>query len=97
MATFDAGELDPVIHGRMRLGIMAHLSNAQSAHFSELKRVLQATDGNLSGNLRTLEEAGYISSEKFFMSRRPVTQFTITEAGRAAFGRYLDVLANLLN
>lgn len=97
MAIFDAAELDPVIHGRMRLGIMAHLSGAQTAHFSELKRVLHATDGNLSSNLRTLEEAGYINSDKSFLSRRPVTRFTMTEAGRAAFAHYLDVLAKLLN
>jgi DNA-binding HxlR family transcriptional regulator len=97
MIAFDVGELDPVIHGRLRLGIMAYLSSAQTAPFSELKQLLQASDGNLSSNLRTLEEAGYLVSEKAFVSRRPVTRFTMTEAGRKAFAGYLDAVAKLLN
>jgi DNA-binding transcriptional ArsR family regulator len=65
MPPFDVGQLDDVIHGRLRLGIMAYLAqNIEVAEFNELKDVLEATQGNLSVHLRKLEDAGYVSIEK---------------------------------
>ena len=62
MPAFNAGQLDEVIHGRLRLGIMAYLAqNTEVAEFTELKDLLQATQGNLSVHLRKLEDAGYVS------------------------------------
>ncbi|MBU3969990.1 MAG: transcriptional regulator, partial [Alphaproteobacteria bacterium] len=57
MGLADLGRIDEVIHGRMRLGIMVYLSDADSADFTELKTVLEATQGNLSVHLKKLEEA----------------------------------------
>ena len=62
--SFDIGKLDDVTHGRMRLGIMAFLANAEVADFNELKAILEATQGNLSAHLRKLEDAGYIAIER---------------------------------
>ena len=97
MAAFDIGRLDDVIHGRMRLGIMAYLANAEAADFNELKAALEATQGNLSIHLRKLEEAGYIAIEKSFLGRKPLTRARLTDAGRQAFTEYLDAIANLLD
>ena len=97
MAAFDIGRLDDVIHGRMRLGIMAYLANAEVADFNELKAVLEATQGNLSIHLRKLEEAGYIAIEKSFLGRKPLTRARLTEAGRNAFADYLDAISRLLD
>lgn len=94
---FDIGRIDEVIHGRMRLGIMAYLSTAECADFNTLKARLQATDGNLSVHLRKLEEAGFVAVTKSFQDRRPLTQARITEAGRAAFVAYLDAMAGLVS
>jgi DNA-binding MarR family transcriptional regulator len=96
VARFDVGSLDEVIHGRMRLGIMAYLADTDAADFNELKALLQATQGNLSVHLRKLEEAGYITIEKSFLGRKPLTRARITEKGRAAFEAYLRALAKLL-
>ena len=96
MAAFDIGKLDDVIHGRMRLGIMAHLADAEVADFSTLKTLLEATQGNLSIHLRKLEEAGYISIDKSFVDRKPLTRARMTEAGRKAFAAYLDAIAKLV-
>jgi DNA-binding MarR family transcriptional regulator len=96
MAAFDIGRLDDVIHGRMRLGIMAYLANAEVADFNELKAALEATQGNLSIHLRKLEEAGYIEIEKSFLGRKPLTRARLTDAGRRAFAGYLDAIAKLL-
>jgi DNA-binding MarR family transcriptional regulator len=96
VAAFDIGEIDDVIHGRMRLGIMAYLVNAEVADFNELKAVLSATQGNLSIHLRKLEDAGYITIEKSFFGRKPLTQARLAEKGRKAFVGYLDAIARLV-
>lgn len=90
------GQIDDVIHGRLRLGIMTYLANAEIADFTELANVLEATRGNLSVHLRKLEDAGYISIEKSFLDRKPLTQARITKTGRAAFKAYVKAIADLL-
>lgn len=96
MNAFDVGKLDDVIHGRMRLGIMAYLAENEVADFNELKALLEATQGNLSVHLRKLEEAGYIGIEKSFMGRKPLTRARITGAGRKAFAAYLEAISKLV-
>jgi DNA-binding MarR family transcriptional regulator len=96
MAAFDIGRIDDVIHGRMRLGIMAYLADADVADFNALKAALQATQGNLSIHLRKLEDAGYIEIEKSFFGRKPLTRARITKAGRKAFATYLEAMAKLI-
>ena len=96
MSSFDIGKLDDVIHGRMRLGIMAYLANADAADFNELKALLQATQGNLSVHLRKLEEADYIAIEKSFLGRKPLTRARITDKGKSAFKAYLEALGKLI-
>lgn len=96
MTGFDIGQIDDVIHGRMRLGIMAYLADAETADFNELKALLQATQGNLSVHLRKLEEAEYIVIEKSFLNRKPLTRATITRKGREAFAAYLEALGKLI-
>ena len=97
MGAFDIGKIDDVIHGRMRLGIMAYLADAEAADFTELKNLLEATQGNLSIHLRKLEDAGYISIEKSFFNRKPLTRARITDAGRKAFREYLQAIAKLID
>ena len=94
---FDIGALDDVIHGRLRLGIMAILAGAGGAEFGELKTRLQATDGNLSVHLRKLEEAGYVAIDKAFAGKKPVTRVAMTKAGRKAFVAYLDAIGRLVD
>ena len=96
MAGFDIAHIDDVIHGRMRLGVMAYLANAEVADFNELKGVLQATQGNLSVHLRKLEDAGYVAIDKSFLGRKPLTRIRITPAGRDAFAGYLTAIARLV-
>lgn len=93
---FDISRIDEVIHGRIRLGIMAFLSGAETADFISLKAKLQTTDGNLSVHLRKLEEAGFVRVDKSFKGRKPLTEASLTEAGRAAFVAYLDAMSQLL-
>jgi DNA-binding MarR family transcriptional regulator len=94
---FNTNTLDPVIHGRVRLGMMAFLASVQSASFVELKARLEASDGNLSTHLRKLEDAGYVQVNKQFQGRKPLTMVSLSEAGRKAWIGYLDHMQSLLN
>jgi len=96
VAPFEIDKIDDVIHGRVRLGIVAYLASAEVADFNELKERLQVTQGNLSVHLRKLEEAGYVDIEKSFLGRKPLTRARLTRAGRKAFGSYLDAMRTLV-
>ena len=93
---FDHNDIDDVIHGRLRLGIMAYLSCVSSAIFGELKVKVGATDGNLSTHLRKLEEAGYVRIEKRFVGKRPQTRVFLTDEGRVGWVRWLDRMGALM-
>lgn len=96
MASFDIGKLDDVIHGRVRLGVMAYLADAGVADFTELKNLLDVTQGNLSVHLRKLEEVNYVSIDKSFLDRKPLTRVRMTDAGRVAFAAYLEAIGKLV-
>ena len=96
MPDFDVTAIDEVIHGRLRLGILSYLSETGVADFATLKAKLKASDGNLSGHVRKLEDAGYVAIAKSFAGRKPQTHVRLTEAGRTAFLAYLAVIENLL-
>ena len=96
MPSFDIGKIDDVIHGRLRLGVMAYLAEAEVASFNELKAVLQVTQGNLSIQLRTLEDAGYIEIDKSFLGRKPLTRARLTAVGRKAFAAYIEAIGKLV-
>ncbi|MFL6235024.1 MAG: transcriptional regulator [Thermoanaerobaculia bacterium] len=83
-------DLDRVIHERMRLGIVSALAVNDHLSFNDLKKLLKTTDGNLSVHARKLEEAGYITCEKYFEGRMPKTEYRLTAPGRRALERYLD-------
>jgi DNA-binding MarR family transcriptional regulator len=93
---FDTDNIDEIIHGRVRLGLMAYLSGVESASFAELKARTGTTDGNLSTHMRKLEDAGYVAVTKTFKGRRPLTTAAMTQAGRKAWIAYLDAMRGLL-
>ncbi len=88
--------LDPIIHVRVRLGIVSALAVEESLTFNELKERLDTSDGNLSVHARRLEEAGYVEIRKSFAGRIPRTDYRLTETGRQALRRYLDHMEALI-
>jgi DNA-binding HxlR family transcriptional regulator len=89
-------EFDAIIHERMRLGIVSALAVNDSMSFTDLKRLLKTTDGNLSVHARKLEEAGYVACSKFFEGRMPKTEYRLTSPGRQAFDRYLRDMESMI-
>lgn len=91
-----SNDLDKVIHERMRLGIISALAANDKMSFSQLKELLDTSDGNISVHARKLEDAGYVTLEKSFKGRMPLTEYKITKDGRAALTRYLDHMEALI-
>jgi DNA-binding HxlR family transcriptional regulator len=95
-ADHGAPGLDRLIHERMRLGIVSALAVNRTLTFSDLKKLLGTTDGNLSVHARKLEEAGYIVCTKYFDGRLPKTEYRLSAPGRSALERYLDHMEALI-
>ncbi len=91
-----SNDLDKIIHERMRLGMISALAANEKLSFGDLKNLLNTTDGNISVHARKLEDAGYVTCEKSFKGRMPLTEFAITKEGRAALTRYLDHMEALI-
>jgi DNA-binding MarR family transcriptional regulator len=91
-----ADALDRLIHERLRLGIVSALAVNDSLSFSDLKKLMKTTDGNLSVHARKLEEAEYIACTKSFEGRMPKTEYRLTPTGRRALERYLDHMEALI-
>jgi len=90
-------DLDDTVHQRVRLGILAVLSEVRRADFGYLREALELTDGNLSRHLTVLEEAGLVRLEKGFEGRRPRTWAVATRAGRKALAEELKALTDLIS
>lgn len=88
--------LDPLLHQPARTQLVAYLSGRGEATFSELKRVLGVTDGNLGAHLAKLVEAGYVATGEASGSLRAQTVYTLTQSGRAALTEYVARLSALM-
>lgn len=95
--THPTGLIDDVIHQRVRLGIMAVLSEADEAEFTFIKEHLELTDGNLNRHLQVLEDAGYVSRRRARGSGRSKTWIRATKAGRTALAEHLETLQRLID
>ncbi|MGB6725825.1 MAG: transcriptional regulator [Terracidiphilus sp.] len=89
-------ELNPVIHGKLRLALLSLLAGVEEAEFTWLRAKTGSTDGNLGAQLMKLEESGYVAVEKKFVQRKPQTIYRMTEAGREALQEYVLALKQLL-
>jgi DNA-binding PadR family transcriptional regulator len=90
-------ELDPVVHGKLRLALLSLLVGVEEADFTWLRDKTGSTDGNLGAQMLKLEEAGYVAMQKRFAGRKPQTLYRMTPAGRRALADYVAALKRLLN
>ena len=89
-------ELNPVIHGKLRLALLSLLVGVEEAEFTWLRSKTGSTDGNLGAQMLKLEEAGYVGMEKRFAGRKPQTVYRLTPVGRKALAKYVAALKKLL-
>ena len=93
------GELDPLIHVPTRLKIVATLAalpDGDTLSFTRLQELLNLTPGNLIIQLRKLEDAGYLSTEKTRTGSAQKTTVALTGQGRKALDAYTRALRDLL-
>ncbi|HEX2240811.1 MAG TPA: transcriptional regulator [Actinomycetota bacterium] len=88
--------IDDTVHQRVRLGILAVLSEVRRADFTYMRDALGLTEGNLSRHLQVLENADYVQVNKTFEGRRPRTWISLTRSGRNAFAKELGALKALI-
>ncbi len=89
-------EIDPVVHGPLRLAVLSLLAGVDKADFRWLRDKTGSTDGNLGANLARLEGARYIAVTKKFIGRKPTSLYRLTPAGRKALAAYVAALRKLL-
>jgi len=89
-------ELNPVIHGKLRLAVLSLLTTVEEAEFTWLRARTGSTDGNLGAQLARLEEARYVAVHKRFVDRKPQSTYRLTEGGRKALAEYVRALKQLL-
>jgi DNA-binding MarR family transcriptional regulator len=89
-------ELDPLLHSQLRLAVMSLLISVESAEFTFIKEKTNATAGNLSVQLDKLSEAGYISVQKSFKGKKPLTTCKVTRKGMKAFEEYVNNLKDYI-
>ncbi len=94
--TANLPDLNPVVHGKLRLALLSLLAGVEEAEFTWLRAKTGSTDGNLGAQLLKLEEAGYVAVEKKFVQRKPQTVYRMTDAGRSALTEYVRALKRLL-
>ena len=88
-------KFDELILSKTRLGIISALIGGDKLEFTYLRNTLNLSDGNLSVQIRKLEEADYIKVEKVFIERKPKTFCKITSKGRKAIRDLIRKLENL--
>ncbi|MDX1903436.1 MAG: transcriptional regulator [Thermonemataceae bacterium] len=89
-------QIDKAFDNKIRLAIMAILVRKKSATFNELKKILGATDGNLSSNATILEESLFIEVKKQFIKKKSNTSYHITEKGKLHFKSHIDALQKII-
>jgi DNA-binding MarR family transcriptional regulator len=93
-------EPNEVIHQSTRLRIVAALatiSESEVMDFSQLKGILEVTDGNLGSHIATLEKASYVSVKKSFAGKKPLTQIALTRKGRKEFNSHVNYLREIID
>jgi DNA-binding MarR family transcriptional regulator len=92
----DITKLNKAFESRIRLGIMSVLMVNEKVEFSELKEMLELTDGNLASHIAALEKIKYIEVIKQFVGKKPNTTYFATELGKKAFADHLNALEKLI-
>ncbi len=90
-------DLDPILHSQLRLSIVSILMTVDEANFTFIKDTTRAAAGNISIQIKKLQEAGYVKVKKTFKNNYPNTTLSITSKGIKAFEDYANNLKKYIN
>lgn len=88
-------KLNKEFESRVRLGIMSILMVNDWVDFTEMRTLLNITDGNLASHSSALEKSEYIEIKKEFVGKKPKTSYRVTNTGRISFISHLNSLEKL--
>lgn len=97
MSTFKFAVINPLLHNELRLKIMVALDSLESADFMYLCQITDSTRGNLSVQITTLKDAGYLEVSKTGLGRFARTVCRITRKGAEALRAYEDGLRRMFS
>lgn len=89
--------LDVVLHQPVRTRLAAFLFTRGEATFTELKKQLEVTDGNLDAHMKKFVTTGYIKSKKSSDGKRSRTTYSMTKKGQNAFEEYIETMKRILS
>ena len=89
--------MDKLLLNPIRLKIISTLLGVTSCDFNYLQKVTESSKGNLSVQLKKLEESNYISISKSFKNNYPNTSCSITKLGSKRLKNFLSLLCPLEN
>lgn len=89
---FNHQRIDKLFQNRLRMAILAAISNSEEVDFVSLKNAVNATEGNLSAQIRLLESAGLITVNKIFVARRPQTNLALTDKGTRTLLQFKNII-----
>ena len=90
-------DLDPILHSQLRLSIVSILMTVDEANFTFIQETTKAAAGNISIQIKNLQDAGYVKVEKTFKNNYPNTTVSITSKGIKAFDDYVKNLKKYIN
>ena len=90
-------DLDPILHSQLRLSIVSILISLKETDFNYIRETTQATSGNISIQIKKLQDAGYIRVKKSFKNNYPNTTLSITDKGIEAFETYVENLKKYIH
>ena len=90
-------DLDPLLHSQLRLAIISMLVASDKVEFTHIQSETKSAAGNISIQIKKLEDAGYIKVEKTFKNNYPNTILSITDQGIKAFESYVNNLKKYIN
>lgn len=85
-------DLDPLLHSQLRLAIVSLLMTSEEVDFNQIKDTTNATSGNISVQIKKLQDAGYIEVVKSFKNNYQNTSLKMTNKGIQAFEDYVESL-----
>lgn len=85
-------ELEKLLFNPIRLKTISFLMTVETCTFKALLDVTDSSKGNLSIQLKKLNEAGLIEIEKYFQKSYPTTDYSITKKGKKSFEEFYNQL-----
>ena len=90
-------DLDPLLHSQLRLSIVSILMTVDEANFTFIQETTKAAAGNISIQIKNLQDAGYVEVKKTFKNNYPNTTVSMTDKGIKAFETYVNNLKKYIN